>query len=196
MASPRITWNGNNLDLEDLSDYRATRGKKAITSRADNGQSYTYIHETFDVVEVGIDSFNSTATRNALVAWWAWASQGKVYSFALDAAKTVNTTLSTSPAVGATSFNVNSTSGITANRPYLVRDTDGIEEEVVIVSSVSSSTVNFNTTPLKFAYTAGATFRDPDYFPKLETVDESFPVVENPGLTYTLRHTAREYKGT
>lgn len=196
MASPRITWNGNNLDLEDLSDYRSSRGKNAITSRAENGQSYTYVHEAFDIVEVGIDSFNSTATRNALVAWWAWASQGKSYSFALDSARTVNTTLSGGASAGATSCTVNSTAGVAANRTYLIRDTDGIEEEVVVVSSVSSSTVTFSTTPLKYAYSTGATFRDPDYFPKLESVDEAFPVIENPGLTFTLRHTAREYKGT
>lgn len=196
MAPPRIVWNTNNvIDLEDLSDYRSARSKSSITSRAENGQSFTYIHETFDFVEFGIDSFNSTATKNALVGWWAWASQGKPYSFALDGARTVNTTLSASVAAGATGCSVNSTAGILNGRAYLLRDADGIEEEVVIVSSVGSTNVSFSTTPLKFSYAMGATFRDPDYFPKLESVDESFPVTENPGMTYTLRHSAREYKG-
>lgn len=198
MADPRITWDSgtHTLDLEGLSLYEPSP-QEARRSRvfADSGVSETSIIETFDRLVFGIENFDSQTIFDGLYKWWAWAKQGKSYTFAFDSADVVDTALSSGISAGATSMTLDSVTGVTAGSRYKLIETDGLETEIITVASGwgGSNPVTLDT-GTAYAYNAAAVFRSVDYFPALESEDSVFPVTENPGNTWTLRHRAREYK--
>ena len=194
MGNPRLYWSTNKtLDLEDLSRYRSRRIAREAVARADSGAAETSILEIYDAADIAVEKFDDSDVWDGLVAWWAWPKQGKSYGFALDSDDTVDTTLAPAASAGATTVTVDDATGITANQRYRLRDTDGLDEEIVTVQSVAGTTITL-ADGLEYGYNAGAIFRSIDYFPELQSEDREFPVRENQGLTWTLRHRAREYK--
>lgn len=195
MANPRIVFNAINLDfpevVETLSVRRVAGGGRSLS---DGGVTERVRTSIADALEIGMGFHGSASFHNALTAWWAWASRGKQYSFALDSAKTVNTTLVNNESAGATVIELTSTSGVTAGQNYLMRSADLLSEEIVNVASVGGGAATLSA-GTKYAYTAADVFRDPLYWPKLTSVDDEAPFMELAGLIYQFAHRCVEDRG-
>lgn len=193
MGAPTLYWGSASLALDQLGEYQYQRRAHRNIGRSDAGVSETVIQEVYDEITLGVEDMSSQAMRDALEVWWSHAVQGKSFGFAFDSGEKVDTTLTATAAVGATSCAVTSASGITIGKRYWLRDADGVNQDIVTVSNVVTLTVTF-APALIYAHVAGTIFRSMDYFPALEAVDDDLPIVEKPGLTWSLRHTAREVK--
>lgn len=192
MGSPTLYWGSQSVAIEWPLQWSNRRERQANVNRADSGVSETVLEDIYDAFTIAVDSFDSQSVLDKLIAWWAYAAQGNSYSFALDSADKVDTTITGNVSAGGTSVVVTSATGITIGNRYRLRDAVGVgfAEEIVTVSNVVGTTITIGA--LIYAHSAGALFRSIDYYPALETLDDAFPVSENPGLTWSMQHNCRE----
>lgn len=202
MGAPQLTWDsgGQTLDLEDLTLYVPRLSEvRSSTVRADSGVRYTATLEVFDRITIGIDNFDDEALRDGLIAFWQSARKGEAFTFAFDQDDTVNTNTTTGTTASDTTINLADDSAVQPSTKYRLFDDDrrtGNEEIVTTRSTyvTDGDPVTIDNGTLYF-HAAGAVFRSVDYFPSLEIAEgQNFPIVENPGLTWTFRLEAREYK--
>jgi hypothetical protein len=194
MADPRIVFSGINLDFpRSLSDFNVGDVFRGGKNTSDGAVSETVRSGTWDRVNIAVEPFADASFYRALVAWWAWASRGKQYSFALDRNKTVDTTLFNAESAGSTVIELTSTSGVAAGF-YQIISADRTSREIVQVASVGGGAATLSA-GTKFAYAAGDIFRDINYWPKCVTADDERPFRELPTLAYALRHTFLEDRG-
>jgi hypothetical protein len=193
MALPRIIFNSINLDFpEQLSDFKRPRVRRAGVNTSDGGVSETVRSGIWDELEIAVEMFATASFFDAWEAAWAWISRGKQFSYADDNAKTVNLSISNNESVGATVIELPNTTGIVTGQKYYLTSADFLNRETVTVQSISAGVSVTLTAGIKFAYSAGDGFRDRFFWPKLVTTDDASPMMENPGLTYSLLLHARE----
>jgi len=190
-----IVYNGIGITLEAASTWERRSTRLADMHASHSGITETVRHGYWDEVEVTIDSFSSRTVYNQLTAWWAWASRGKQYSIQLDDARSCITTLVNNEAIAATAIEVVSGAAVTAGKEYLIQASNLINREIVNVTVNGGGGALTISPGLKYAYTAGDLFRDPDYYAKAIALDNEFPCVENPGSTFTFAHRFREDRG-
>jgi hypothetical protein len=187
MGLPRIVYNSINLDFpRPLSDYRVGDVFRGGKNTADGGLTETVRAGTWDRVTIAMETFSQASFYRDLVAWWAWASRGKQYSFALDRDKVVNTTMVNAESAGATVIELVSITGIAAGY-YQMISADRLSREIVEVQSAGGGAATL-VTGTKYAYSAGDVFRDINFWPKCVTADDERPFVELPVLAYSFRH--------
>jgi hypothetical protein len=109
-----------------------------------------------------------------LINWYQHACRGGAWSFAMDSAKVVDTTVS-GASLGATSIVVASATGINSGQIYKLIDGGYYQE--ILVSGTSGTTISFATTPLITDITSGAIFRDQLYFPAQFAQTPDSPIV-------------------
>jgi len=196
MALPRIVYAGINLDFpENVSELKYPRVRRAGMNTADGGVSETVRSGIWDEVEIIVERFGTSAFYEAFQAFWSHASNGDQFSFALDSARTVNTTLVNAESAGATVIELALTTGIIVNGLYIMESADLQKREVVQVASISAGVSVTLAAGTKFAYSAADTFRDWKFWPKLVTTDDASPFIEGPGLSFVLDLHAREDRG-
>lgn len=171
MGLPRIIYDSppNNLDFpEQLTRFRPEPRVNRVQHTSDAGKTENLFRFRRDEIRAELANFTDDAFRNELVAFWAFASRGEVFSFAFDRDDTVDTTIATSPvSKGATTFAVASTTGILADTNYRMRSAaGGLNEEIIEVQSVSPPNVTIKV-GTKFAYAIGDIFRSRFYYPSL-----------------------------
>lgn len=200
----RITYDSNTIDL-DIAE-RALEPNylhKYNRNMAGNGAAETI--NLFGFQEHVFESYFTESTYEALIAWWSWAREGNLWSFAFDSDKAVDTTLSMDAPAGGLSINLVQTAGLSSGDICFIQsarddkyevvtiDTVG-DEEVYIVDAdgtciidadgtylVSGETVTgiSITTALKFSYEAGDYFRHWDYWPEVFSLDVDFKPMKN-----------------
>lgn len=171
MGLPRIIWDSppNNLDFpEQLTRFRSRPRALRRQHTSDGGKTESLFRFRRDEIEAELADFTDDAFRDALDAFWAYASRGEVFAFAFDRDDTVDTTLTVAASKGATTITVASTTGILPDTKYRLRSAaGGLNEETVEVQSVSSPNVTLKA-GTKFAYAIGDIFRSRFYFPSMQ----------------------------
>jgi hypothetical protein len=197
VASPRLTFDAIDLDLPHLSAYRLRRDALGAANTADAGVTERVRTGLYRGADIAVEDMPVGASTRLLQAWWSWAERGRIYTFARDSAKTVNTTLAMAAAAGATSIFVADATGLgSSGTPYRLRAVDGLNEEIVTVRLVNVGTGEVSLsvgTSLKFAYSVGDVLRDPDFWPAVVSSDRERPFFDNVcGMTVGLHHSFRE----
>jgi len=193
MANPRITWNGNSLDFPGpLTGYAADPVRERTIGRSNGVVHAVNLAASWRRLRVMLNNFQDVAFWDALVAWWAWASEGNQYAFALDSADVVDKTMTGGAAAAQKDIPFTDTSSIVAGRKYLVRQATGHREEIIQVDTVTLNTKVTCLANLKFTYVTGDIFRSRDYFPKLVSLDSDPPFEERAGITYQFDHSCEE----
>ncbi len=86
-----------------------------------------------------------------------------------------------------------STDGVLVGNAYRLRETTGLDDEIVIVDAVDSATVIELQDPPKFAFASADIFRSVDYHPALHIPKKKQPFRELPTLVYDLDIRAEEF---
>lgn len=195
MANPQFIFNSITLDFPstNLSAYQPNPRVVAGIHASGGSVIESVINEIFTEVVIGLSDFDDAAFFRALRAWWSWAQQGKQYAFAIDSTDKVDKLLDATAASGQKVIPITSpTSGIVTGNFYLLRSADRTKEEIIEVDTIETDISATAIANLIFSYSNGDTFRSIDYFPKVKSLDQTFPVRENAVQTYTLNHRFRE----
>lgn len=182
MGLSRIIYNLKTIDLPDVEFIEVIPKVPRVIRVTRTGAVQTQLDPRMDI------SINARWATVDAVYWaaaatlklqfqnlWQWAQHGNVFTFAVDSAKVVNTSLSAAASEGDTSFDVASATGI-LNSVY--RLIDGPRYQMVTVTGVVGSTVTISET-LNFDFSSGTLFRDRWYFVcVLHDENAPFPVKE------------------
>jgi hypothetical protein len=192
MGSPRITNNSINIDL-----VMGREGLKHILKQKQyQNDSSTGKIETINLFgrfEYSFDCYFARSVYYTLWAWWAWARQGKEFSFALDSADIGNTTLDAAAAAGQAVIPVVATGAFTAGDVCFVKDIASDDEfELITIDSVSAGVSVTATTSLIYTYASADILRHKDYFPNVKLVGNSW-LPEHTGVVDT---TGKYYRYT
>ena len=185
---PRITFNNTTVDVlidEDSLevDYIQERSQK----RSGSGKTQTI--NQHGIQEMRFSAVLTEALYRQLVAWWAWARQGKVFSFAFDATKTGDTTLDDAAAAAQKVIPLTGTGDFTAGDYCLIRAADNDDEfEIVEIASISAGVSVTAVGNLVNSYTSGDVFRHWEYWPDVISLDDTFKAPKKGG---TRRHVFR-----
>ena len=174
MPTYRITYNGNNCDIKVRRDgFKFSHIQKLNQLRSSSGKIQTINQHGIDEIE--ITAIFSSAVYRQLFGWWAWARQGKEFSFTMDTTKTGNTTLDDSAAAAQTTIPLTGTGDFSAGDICLIRAADNDDEfEVIVIDSVSAGVSVTAVSNLVYSYTSGDIFRHMDYWPDVISLDDTF----------------------
>ena len=175
----RIIFDGNNIDLNIGSlALQESHFQQYSQNRSGSGK-IEQINE-YGIQIMSFDSFFQVGVERQLQAWWAWARQGKTWSFNMDSANVGNTTLDASAAAGQKNVPLTATSAFVATDECVIKAVDNDDEfEIVIVASVDAGVKIVATDNLVYAYTSGDTFRHREYWPAVITLDKEFKPVKD-----------------
>jgi len=196
MANSRIVWNANTLDFPGPLDARSSFDRKSLRSlsMSDGKIHSTNRRLTFFEGRMVMQDFDSAGFEAGLVAWWAWAVQGKQYAFARDSGKLYDSTAAAQVSIGDTTVQVASTTGVTVGDWMLLLSAAGLADAHKFLVSALLTTptrIQFTGYASKYLFPVGAVVRHEHYFPKVVSLDDDYPVVE--GLaTWSLDHKFRE----
>jgi len=185
---PRIIFNNTNVDVlidEDSlqTEYNQERSQKRSTS----GKIQTI--NQHGIQEMRFSAVLTEALYRRLIAWWAWARQGKVWAFAFDSTKTGNTTLDDPAAAGQKVIPLTGTGDFSAEDYCLIRAADNDDEfEVVEIASISAGVSVTAVDNLVYSYTSGDIFRHWEYWPEVVSLEDKFGPLKKDG---TYRHVFR-----
>ncbi|KKN70761.1 hypothetical protein LCGC14_0427560 [marine sediment metagenome] len=193
MAKPEFKFNTTTLAFPELlSGYQAPPRYTKTLNVSDGSVLEVVVHNIFRQATIELVQFDDRAFFLSLHAWWAHAGQGKQYSFAFDSAKKVDTLLDGAAVSGQAVVPVTSTTGITVDSEYLLRKEDSSDREIAEVLSIVAGVSFTAKANLVYSYVAGDLCRDPDFFPRVRSIDDRLPVFENAVKTFTLVHQFRE----
>jgi len=163
----RITYDSNNIDLNIGSDgldiipmqynyqERSASGKIETLNLYNFGEAITF------------DAYFQEAVYRQLIAWHAWAEQGKVFSFAMDTSLTVNTTLDGAAAAAQKVIPLTATTGLTVDDVCFIRSADRTKYEIGVINSISAGVSVTMDDNLIYTYASGDTFRHWHYWPEV-----------------------------
>lgn len=163
----RIIWNSNNVDvlINDESIQRAFKVEGNV-NRSANGKT-----ETINIYNWGEPViFNAVfleAVYRQLLAFWAWAEQGKVFSFNMDSANVGNTTFDAGAAAGQKVCPVAATAAFATSDVVLIRSADRTKYEIGVVASIQDGVSLTMTDNLYYTYASADIVRHWDYYPAL-----------------------------
>jgi len=185
----RIIWNSNNVDLtiDEQSIQRALKVEGAI-NRSANGKT-----ETINIYNFGepvmFSAIFEEAVYRQLIAFWAWAEQGNVFSFNMDSANIGNTTFDAGAAAAQKVCPVAATTAFAVDDVVLIRSAARTEYEIGVIASISAGVSITMDDNLYYTYASGDLMRHWDYYPALILADgEVFnPVKSGNYYSYTFR---------
>lgn len=165
MAAPRLTYNSKNIDLPKLALYKSFQVSPTVPRTVNT--TLTGATEVISLPRIDVEvsaswNIETEALRLQLEAWWNWAQQGSAWTFAMDSSNVSSTTLSSAAAAGATSVVVASASGFATNDRIILRD--GANYQIVKITSIVSTTINFTGETLDRALTTSCVCRHEHYW--------------------------------
>ena len=192
MGDPRITYNSINIDLK-LGRTGLNQVMRQNVSMNEAGSGKIEILNMYGRFDYKFDCYFSQSVWYTLLAWWSWARQGKTFSFALDSANTLTTTLDGTAAAGQKVVPLVSTTGFVSGDVVFIRAEDADDEfELLVVDSVSAGTSITATTDLIYSYETSDSCRHKDYFPSVVTLDRTF----DPKYTGVYKTTGKYFQHT
>ena len=190
----RITYNSVNIDVTlakggEEPDFIQEKNE----NRSASGKIETI--NLHGIQEILFDAYFSLAAYYDLVAWWAWARQGKSFSFAVDSTKAADTILDGAANSGQAVIPLTSTSGLSVDDVCFIKAADNDDEfEVVVIDSISAGVSITAKENLVYSYTSGDEFRHFLYWPSVKTTNKKFKPQRTGAIDTTgrfFRHTFR-----
>ena len=162
----RLTYNSVNIDGLTLlpPGPRVNYIHVSKSNRSSSGKIETI--SQYGLVNLEFDAWFSITTYKSLVAFFSWARQGKVCSFALDSGETSNTTLDGAAASGQKVIPVTDGSSFSTYDVCFIQSLDGEKYEIFAVASHDAGQIN-SVTNLIYSYEIGSACRLLDYYPSL-----------------------------
>lgn len=183
----RITYNGKHFDFT-VAPYRLqiNPDRRVLRNISASGKQETLNVRSDLIVDIGFRNLQNRVAADAtlkryLLQWLMWAEAGMPWTLARDYTDMVLTTLTGNEAAGQTVIGLTSTTGIVADRQYVIRSE--VQLEVVKVLSVDSSVQVTLTESLNHPYSTGDRFRTEQYWPG-RLIENKNPISENPPLFY------------
>jgi hypothetical protein len=193
MANPRIVYAGVTLDFPQLlSDYPRMRPRRGNANTSHGGVTETVRLGIWEEMRIFIDRFADRAFFRRLEGWYAHASTGGQFAFALDSARMAASTLVGAEAAGQTDLALVSATGFAETDEVIVESVTLNPRERHLIDSVSAPSIIVASPGLDRAFAAGDVVRHADYWPKLILIDGDRPFRELPTLSYTLDMRVRE----
>jgi hypothetical protein len=171
----RITY-----DADNTIDFKIRPSGDMVTHRQERtinraGSGLPEFVSMYGDTMIEVDAFfNDTVCNQLTTFFWSWARYGNYFSFAVDNANIVSTTLDDAAAAGQKVIPLTATTGLAADDICLLIDINSGKREVVSIDSISagvSVTVDSN---LNFAFAADDIFRHLNFFPYVYFDDDSF----------------------
>ena len=113
--------------------------------------------------------------KDRLLAWWSVARKGEVVSIVLDSDNRYMDLVKTAVNAGALTLGVNSVSGLAKGAVLLVRSSDGLDGEHVVVSSLTTGIITL-TDDLNSSFAVDSVVRSKFYWPFCITTDKSLNI--------------------
>jgi hypothetical protein len=195
MGVPQFEFDNKTLDFPvAISTLEKETEFERSLQVSTGGKAGSVFERRLDVVTIGLDNFAERDFYRKLQAWFAWAGQGEEYGFALDKDKKINTTLDGTAAAGQKVIPLTSTTGIQVGDFYKVFSVDFTKYEIIEVDSISADVSVTAVENLIWAYASGDFFQTEDYWPKVVSLDDTFPAVERAHGTFEFEHEFREVR--
>lgn len=159
MAFSRIIYNSKIIEFPRLPrEMFVDATVPRSVNRTLTGNVETLREPRMDVrVSVDFGTLESATLLIDLENWWQWAQQGRVWTFAYDSTRAVNTTLANAEAAGQTVLTLTTATGTTIGRSYVVQD--GPNHQVVTVDNIAGSDVTISKA-LDFDFSSGSKWRE------------------------------------
>ena len=178
MALPRITFNGRNIDLPQVTRLQVSYvAERNVNPPPTGGRPEIRTVRTDTLVGASWKYLADAELRRKLDQWWGWAMQGKGWAFAWDSAKTVKTTLDQNADSADTSVRVDASGGIVAGDRYYIRNA-AHAYSVGLCDSRAGRRVNL-TEALDYDFAVGDIFRSELYWQAVIS-SADYPVVDLP----------------
>jgi len=174
MTTFRLTYNNTNVDIKVRRDgFKSPFLQKKNQLRSSSGKIQTI--NQHGIQELNIKAILSTAVYKQLFGWWAWARQGKVFSFTMDSTKTGDTTLDDAALAAQKVIPLTGTGDFTVGDVCLIRAADNDDEfELVEIASIDVGVSITAVDNLVYNYTSGDVFRHWHYWPDVVSMDDAF----------------------
>ena len=185
MADAQITYNSKTISLKkSRAGMKTTYHQEQKQNTSASGIIETI--NVYDIVKFTFASTFSQARYYDLLAWWAWAKQGKAFAFAFDTDRTFSTTLDDAAASGQKNAPLTATAGATAGEFLYLKKDGGEEQEVIEIDSVDAGVKVVAVENLKYTYTSDDECRHIDYSPALKVDSKTFlPMIPNGSQSVT-----------
>jgi len=163
----RLTYNSVNIDGLTLlpPGPRVDYTHVSKSNRSSSGKIETI--SQYGLINLEFDAWFSITTCYSLTAFFSWARQGKVCSFALDSANTANTTIDQVSAAGQKDVYVTATQTFALGDYALIKSADDDEYEIIKIQTFSADVLIGSLTNLIYSYAVGDIARHLDYYPSL-----------------------------
>ena len=167
-----------------ISGLRITHTEKYSQNRSGSG-IIEHISQ-YGLLEYECDFYLTEQNYRHMMAWWAWARQGRVFTFTNTIGKTGNTTLDAAAAADQKVIPVTSTTGFAPGDQCLIRAVDNdFEFEIIQISSISAGVSVTAEDNLFHSYTSTDTFRHWDYVPSCKVLSADWkPVRPHHNVNY------------
>ena len=195
----RITFDSKTIVLE-IAERALEPAYRQKSNRNMSGSGKAETINLHGYQEHGFESYFSEAIYEDLIAWWSWARQGALWSFAFDSDSMGNTTLSSGALAGQKVIPLANTTPYARNDVCYIQSQDDDRYEIVEIATtgtgeeyiidfdgtflvdengdyiVSGETMDEVTVTenLKFSYESGDIFRHWDYWPEVFSLDAAF----------------------
>lgn len=174
MTTHRLTYNNTDVDIRVRRDgLKLDLVQKNSQMRSSSGKIQTI--NQHGIHEVTVTAIFSTAIFQQLFGWWAWARQGKVFSFTMDSTKIGDTTLDDAAAAAQKVIPLTGTGDFAAGEVCLIRAADNDDEfELITIDTIDAGVSVTAVANLVNSYTSGDVFRHWHYWPDVVSLDTSF----------------------
>ena len=174
MTTYRITYNGNNVDINvrvDGLDFQLIQER----SQHRSGSGKTETINQYGIQEISVRAIFAESVYRQLFGWWAWARQGQEFAFTMDSNKTGNTTLDAAAAAAQKVIPLTGTGDFSVGDYCLIRADDNDDEfEIIEIASISVGVSVTSVDNLINSYTSGDVFRHWRYWPDVVSLDKAF----------------------
>jgi len=169
----RITYDSNNIDLLVAEEgLRPAYTQDRKQNRAGSGKiEQINFH---GIQELQFTAYFTEAIYRSLLAWFSWARQGKLWSFAMDSGAVGNTTLDDAAAADQKVIPLTATAAFSVGDDCLIKQAGDDAFEHMEIASISAGVSVTAVGNLIFAYAAADTFRHLDYWPEVISLDKEF----------------------
>lgn len=170
----RITYNNKSIDLKIGPDGLETEYAQERTQNISGTGLIEQINQYGSQI-LYFDAYFNESTYRDLVAWWAWARQGKTWAFAFDETKTASTTLDGPANSGKLYIPLSSTTGFQIGDVCILCAQDADDQfEVVVINALNPGVGIAASKNLVYSYSSGATFLHIGCFPLVVSLDDNF----------------------
>lgn len=188
MSNPTLSWlpEGESTTQtatfpRQVSMYHGGRDVDAKTTVSLGGKAVSVVHDVHDSFQIELKGFgpaNDATFFAQLWSWWAHASRGGEFAFAIDGADTLNTTTSSGNTQGDTTVSVATTSTLAVGDWVTLEDvTDPTKTERRKVSAISGASVGLTPT-ISYSFGSGSTMRHAEYLPACVVIEKKQPFRE------------------